>query len=302
LHSALDQTYDDSEIIVIDDGSTDDTRERVRRYGEEVRYYYQSNKGVSAARNTGLSVATGELIAYLDADDIWYPHKLSSQVSFLDDNQHCGFVHSEVDIIDENDEIIHRKMNQTTGRSVPRGYCTLQLLKRNHIHDSTVLVRRKYVDRVGHFDERLKAVEDYLQWILISMEGAAVGYMDEPVAMYRVTKGSLSSSRRRMLENFLKLFEILLEEKSLGQRCGLDAVKIVLDRLITVRSELAYLYRTEGQTDDAMRLLLGLIRDRPLQAGLYVELLKTRIPLTLMTKIRIARQALRMRIEVRTPG
>ena len=80
ISSALAQSYTDYEVIVVDDGSTDETREVVAQFGDRVRCLYQPNRGPSAVRNLALSVANGELIAYLDADDVWYPHKLERQV------------------------------------------------------------------------------------------------------------------------------------------------------------------------------------------------------------------------------
>ena len=149
IDTALAQTYADYEIIVVDDGSTDDTREVLARFGDKIRYVYQPNGGLSSARNLALSHAGGELIAYLDADDMWYPHRLEAQVAFLDAHQECGFVHSDVTIIDEADRVVHQRFNAETRREVPEGYCTLNLLRRCHVQIPTVLERRGCIERVG---------------------------------------------------------------------------------------------------------------------------------------------------------
>ena len=94
IDSALRQTYRDFEIIVVDDGSTDGTQALIAAYEESVRYVYQTNQGASAARNAALSRASGEFIAYLDADDLWRPDKVIRQVEFLDAHSTCGFVHT----------------------------------------------------------------------------------------------------------------------------------------------------------------------------------------------------------------
>src|SRR3989304_775382 len=133
IDSALFQTYTDYEIIVVDDGSTDATGDVVERYASKIRYTYQSNKGVSSARNTALSNASGELIAYLDADDMWYPHKLESQVAFLDFHKDCGLVHSDVTMVNEVDEVIRLRQNQESQRKVPQGYCMMDILRRCNI-------------------------------------------------------------------------------------------------------------------------------------------------------------------------
>ena len=123
IDSALRQTYRDFEVILVDDGSTDDTQALMARYSDSVHYVYQSNQGASAARNLAIGHSGGEFIAYLDADDLWSPEKLARQVEYLDTHPTCGFVHTEVSVIDEQDQTLHFLFNQETGRAVPKGRC-----------------------------------------------------------------------------------------------------------------------------------------------------------------------------------
>lgn len=274
IRTALSQTYTDYEIIVVDDGSTDDTRDVLAQFGDKIRYFYQTNGGLSSARNLTLSQARGEFIAYLDADDMWYPHRLEAQVAYLDAHQECGFVHSDVTVIDEADHVVHRRFNAETRREYPEGYCALDLLRRCHIQIPTVLERRACIERVGRFDGRLRTAQDYLHWIRIAMSGMAVGYIAEPLAMYRWTTSSLSSNPRCVLDDMAIIFEELLADRSSLLRCGEEAADIARDRLYAVRRELSYLDRLEGRTSHSLGNTISLVRQWPLRAELYMDLVK----------------------------
>lgn len=292
IGTALSQTYTDYEVIVADDGSTDETQDVVAQFGGKVHYLYQPNRGVSSARNLALFQASGELIAYLDADDMWYPHKLERQVAFLDAHKECGFVHSDVTIIDEMDKVIHIQFNQETQREVPQGYCILDLLRWCHIQTLTVVERRDCIERTGKFDERLPVCQDYFHYISGAMEGVAFGYIAAPLAMYRWRAGSLYSSQRRVCEDLEMIFEILLHENSLALRFGQEAADIVRDRLYTVRRDLAYLHRIEGRTGHSLHHVISLIQEWPLRTELYVDLLKACVPLALAPKLRMLKDKL----------
>lgn len=275
IDSALRQTYRDFEIIIVDDGSTDGTQALVAAYGESVRYVYQTNQGASAARNAALSRASGEFIAYLDADDLWRPDKLSRQVEFLDAHSTCGFVHTEVSVIDEQDTVLHTCFNQDTKRPIPQGQCVRDLLLRSHIQTLTVVERRTAFDDAGKFDPRLPVAQDYLHWIGVSLQGYGVGYLPEPLGQYRWRAGSLMSSQLRLLGDFVKIYEILSAEYGLERSQGPEIMQLVQAQLYATQRQLAYLERRECSGAVARQRLGALIREWPLNLELYVDFAKT---------------------------
>ncbi len=273
--SALRQTYRDFEIIVVDDGSTDGTQAVLAEYGEALHYIKQANQGASAARNAALSRATGEYIAYLDADDLWHPEKLAHQVEYLDAYPSCGFVHTEVAVIDEQDSVLYARFNKETGRTVPQGKCLRDILQRSHIQTLTVLERRSAFDRAGEFDLRLPVAQDYLHWIQVALQGYEVGYLPEPLGQYRWRAGSLMSSQRRLLGDFTKIYEILLAEDRLEDVHGSEVRRLIDTQLYTNQRQLAYLERLECSGAVARRRLRRLVQQWPFRLELYLDLAKS---------------------------
>ena len=190
-------------------------------------------------------------------------------------------VHSEMSIINEQDEILHVRFYEETKRSVPQGYCVQQLLMRCHIQPLTVVERRSSFDRVGVFDDRLLVAQDYLHWIMIAAEGEAIGYLAEPLGKYRWRTGSLIGNHPRLLEDYVRIFDILLHEKPIASRHGDECADILRARLYLVQRELAYLDRIQGRSELAKRRLANLIKESPRQFELYVDLLKAYLPASL---------------------
>lgn len=244
-------------------------------YGAALRYVKQANQGASAARNAALSKATGEYIAYLDADDLWNPEKLARQVEYLDANPSCGFVHTEVAVIDEQDSVLHACFNKETGRTVPQGRCLREIVQRSHIQTLTVLERRSACDRAGKFDLRLPVAQDYLHWIQVVLQGYEVGYLPEPLGRYRWRAGSLMSSQRRLLGDFTKIYEILLNEHRLEEIHGSEIRRLIDIQLYANQRQLAYLERLECSGEVARRRLLQLVRQWPFRLELYLDLAKS---------------------------
>lgn len=166
LESVLAQTFGAFEILVVDDGSEDDTAEVVVRMADpRIRYLAMpENRGVAAARNHGLAEARGEFIAFLDSDDEWFPEKLERQVAcFRDGPPELGLVYTGV-------QDLHERGERRIQRPTHRGDLYETLLLGNVVHGggSNVMIRRTVVDVVGGFDETLPAIEDFDYWLRIA--------------------------------------------------------------------------------------------------------------------------------------
>ena len=162
LDSVISQELKPLEIIVVDDGSTDATRDLVQRDYPGVKLISQENKGVSAARNAGIGAAGGDWLAFLDSDDAWLPGKLKRQMQAVRKSPGIGIVHTEEIWIRNgvrvNPHLKHRKY----GGSIFK-YCLPLCV----ISPSSVMIRRRVFDRVGLFDETLPVCEDYDLWLRI---------------------------------------------------------------------------------------------------------------------------------------
>jgi len=165
LHSVLNQTAFPAEVIVVDDGSRDETGVMVRREFPSVRYVYQENRGVSGARNTGLELATMEWIALLDSDDEWLPRKLEKQLLALSKAPSYRFCHTEEVWIRRG-----RRVNPMKKHSKPTGWIFPQCLPLCCVSPSSVLIHREVFDSVGTFDEELPACEDYDLWLRVALK------------------------------------------------------------------------------------------------------------------------------------
>ncbi len=217
----LAQTYRDFELMLVDDGSTDGSREIAERYRaawpDRVRCMAQSNRGSSAARNVGFWSARGDLVGLLDSDDEWLPTFLAEQVAILD-------AHPEVDVVTGNGFI---RGGRADGR--PFGPCPDPRPDPDLVEilgdETTVFImsvfRRRVLDAVGGFDESLQTNEDYDFWIHAAMTGSRFLRNATPLGFYRRRDRSLSSSEVRMVSGVLRVYRkwlARLDERSAAHR------------------------------------------------------------------------------------
>jgi glycosyltransferase involved in cell wall biosynthesis len=164
------QNYHPLEIIIVDDGSTDETAIIAQSFGDQIIYIYQENKRAAAARNTGLKLAKGELIAFLDVDDLWIENKLNQQIEYLDKNPDIEVVTGLLQriVIDENKQIL-KKFDE-------------RLL---NVNCSTALYRKSVFKKVGYFDESLKQGEDTDLFMRLRENNIKIGIIEEILLYYR---------------------------------------------------------------------------------------------------------------------
>lgn len=210
VQSALAQTYREREIIIVDDGSTDGTSQILAEYGDAIRVVRQTNQGSAAACNAGVAIAQGEWVAFLDADDVWLPEKLARQI------EHCGNTAiSHTDSICFGDAL-PTEIRRSSFEPPYSGRVLKELLTRNFITKSTVLMRRQVFLDLGGFDRSYIAVEDWPFFLKVCAE-YELGYLPEAVVRYRVHKKSKSMQGRKTLADHLRIINSAFGVQGVGK-------------------------------------------------------------------------------------
>ena len=234
IRSVMAQTFQDWQLIVVDDGSTDTTAAVVESFrevlGSKLTFIRQENKGLPAARNTAIRNASAPYLALLDADDIWLPNRLEKSVAALEENPSAGLAYGLVTHIDE-----HGKLG-TTFTGNPRfasGRIARPIyLKEVDLPCPTMTFRRSCTDSVGLFDETMRATEDRDLWFRIALR-YEVAFIPEVIALYRLSSQSMSSDLDRMLRAQLNFIQ-----KHYGQPgIGFVARQIATSRIYKQRAD-----------------------------------------------------------------
>ena len=188
IDSVLQQKDVSTEILVIDDGSTDGTRAALADYADQIRYEYQENQGVSTARNRGIKLATGEYIVFLDADDVFLPGKLSKQVRCFERHPQLGMVHSGWQIVNQENVLIHEARPWEEAHKLDlKGW-----LFWKPVFPGALMFRRSWLEKVGGFDANFSQAEDVDLVLRLSQAGCKAKWIRESTVLYR-QHGSNSS-------------------------------------------------------------------------------------------------------------
>ena len=192
VKSALAQTYKNMEVIVVDDGSTDDTRQRLQPYMNRIRYVHQANRGLPAARNTGIRHARGQWVALLDADDLWHCQKTEVQLE------------AAAKIADV--ALIGSRAAEQLPLQLPRNPTVTHLSVREFLCStpmgpSSVLIQRHCLESAGLFDEKMRSAEDRDMWLRLAARYPCA-QVDSPCWWYRVHEGQMMRRSRVMYENY----------------------------------------------------------------------------------------------------
>lgn len=289
IESALAQTYPHIEVIVVDDGSRDDTKKRLEQYGSKIRTVYQDNRGLSAARNTGIKEAKGVYIAFLDSDDIWIPKKIEQQIQAFEGKTSLGIVSCSNLEINEKGDVLGEVLKQDFKN---RKELIDNLILRNVISGgSNAVVRKDCFSKIGLFDETLNSSEDWDMWLRITYH-YDVKIVEAPLVKVRVSPKSMSSAPNasRMLQNELKVLDKYFSQNGMPQLQKLKA-KALSYRYFCA----AWAYLTSQDIHEAWQHILKSFYYSPIsffnkkQGGLMVriileKLLRLHIPVNGLTK------------------
>lgn len=283
LESVFAQTRAPDEIIVADGGSSDGTPAILDSFRDRVTWFVQEGKGVSKAKNQAVARASGDYIAFLDADDRWYPAKLEKQAALLDSHPEYGFCSSDVDFFNGTGIIIRGAIGK---EKKPRsGEVFDELLVNNFISSATIFLRKEVFERVGGFDEEIFYAEDTEMWLRSARE-FRLGYIPEVLSAYRV-RGESRSGRFALHYGSLEKTFARFEERDpeyFRSRPGL------------LPAARAHLYRRwgwrhfqAGEYREARGLFLKLLRQKPGSGFAWKYLALSCLPPALVARARLLR-------------
>lgn len=308
LDSVFRQSFTDYEVIVVDDGSTDDTREIVGRLGDRVIYFHQKNQGLAVARNSGLRLATGDYITYLDADDVWEPDNLKMKAQTLRAVPGLGGVFSEFSIFDDDGErhargtrelfpffartgksfddvfLSTHELQTTDGRSVGirHGHVFDALFWGNFILPTSMLFSRACAMSVGDFRPELRTQQDYEYWLRFTQQ-YPLAFLSEALVRYRRHPAQLTDYSR--IENIFLAVHAIIDgyEQDFSERGRRDDW---VRRKVELLTDLAKVYVGRSRGADARSQLRAALSLDRAHLPAYAVLVASFVPLPLMKAVR----------------
>ncbi len=260
VKSVLAQTHRNFELLIIDDGSTDSTKETVKKFQDKdgrIKYFYQENRGISSARNFGIRKSSGDYFAFLDSDDEWFPEKTEKQLALFSGNPGLGFAgcNKLIEVIDSSGRVI--KTLDLYGRKFPGGnrrFTAEDFLSFNSpVNPTCVMISREALLKTGFFDENFYYAEDSDLWIRLSVN-YSFETLWEPLARYRRWPGSISNTT-----GFLK--------KAEGKKHFFSKHENLYGRYPRAKSKvfrsIGYEYMIGGRRKDAIVYILMALRADP---------------------------------------
>ncbi len=216
VKSILNQTYKNIEIIVVDDGSKDNTKAEMLKFGDRIKYVCKENGGACSARNFGARLAQGKYIGFLDCDDMYLPQKVELSVKFLEQNPDYGFVYSNLYYVDKDDKIF--RLHAPWFKRQYQGRIKTKLILGNFVGNPTVIMRKDCLDKVGLYREDIFFPADWDMWLRISEQFKA-GYINKPLCSYRiVSQGCFKNLEKSEHENMIVLDSFFLRNKDVSNR------------------------------------------------------------------------------------
>ncbi|HET9440607.1 MAG TPA: glycosyltransferase family 2 protein [Longimicrobiales bacterium] len=324
IESVLAQTYQPIEIIIIDDGSTDNTSDVVAKYGSALRYLKQANAGVAAARNTAFGIARGEFIALIDSDDRWRPWKIELQVAFMKRWPSAGMVWTDMAAINETGDLVaetylrtfykaHRDVtiedvmtrvgtmadlsvavpDAVRARPIFLGDIFPHLIRGTLVHTPTTLLRRDCVRGTRGYDESLRITGEDFDFHLRTTVQGEVGFLDVPAIDYRVGHADQLTAPAlglAMARAYLKTVQHWLSEY--GDRFALRAAEKA-QLVASAHQWVGEQALMAGERGAARHHLWRSLRGSPTQPKLYLLLALATLPASLFGTVRKLRRRLR---------
>jgi GT2 family glycosyltransferase len=285
LESAFAQTWRDFEVIVVDDGSTDATCAALEPWRDAITYVRQPNGGPGRARNRGIARARGDLVAFLDADDAWLPHKLERQIEYFDAFPGTGLLHTAVFLGDPDDRALEGS-RRLVAPSPPRQLFCEIFETEIEVHTLSVMAPRAVLVELGGFDERREIhVEDWDLWLRIAARHP-VGYIASPLAVHH-EGGVMSDALDRTFEGQMRVIErALATYRRLCVATGRGAARREAKPRHRAAWEIGYAHLARNETTPARRAFREALRHDPTHLPTHAYHLGAHLPPRLVARLR----------------